>query len=102
MEHLISPLLEYPNFNLSTNSTAANIGNVIMLLVSGIIAEHWGWPAIFYVCGVCGLLWVALWWYFGSNSPEEYHKKISEEEKNYIQSSIGQITDVEELKVIDY
>lgn len=75
------------------------IGNVVMLAVSGIIASSSiGWPGIFYISGGCGLLWTVAWIFLGSNSPE-VDLRISDEEKEYIQASLGQITDVEELKV---
>lgn len=70
-----------------------------MLLVAGEIASSsLGWPGIFYICGGLGILWSLFWAYYGSNSPEE-NKQISAAEKEYIQTSLGQITDVEELKV---
>lgn len=70
-----------------------------MLLIGGeIAASSLAWPGIFYISGGVGVLWCILWAIFGSNSPEEC-KRISEEEKHYIQSSLGQITDVDDLKV---
>ena len=75
------------------------MGNVLMLGTSGLIAASpIGWPSIFYISGGFGILWTILWFVFGSNSPEE-NKFISIEEKTYIQESLGQITDVEEIKV---
>lgn len=79
-------------------SSAAQLGNVIMLLIAGeIAASPLGWPGIFYVCGAFGVLWSVLWALFGSESPEECNR-ITGEEKQYIQSALGQITDVNELK----
>lgn len=76
------------------------IGNVVMLAVSGFIASSsLGWPGIFYISGGLGLVWTVVWIFLGSNSPE-VNQRISVEEKEYIQSSLGQITDVEELKVL--
>ena len=75
------------------------IGNVVMLAVSGIIASSsMGWPGIFYLSGGFSLMWTVAWIFLGSNSPE-VDARISLEEKEYIQASLGQITDVEELKV---
>lgn len=75
------------------------IGNVVMLAVSGLIASSsLGWPGIFYISGGFGLVWTVVWIFLGSNSPE-VDQRISAEEKEYIQESLGQITDVEELKV---
>lgn len=70
-----------------------------MLAVSGIIASSsLGWPGIFYISGGFGLVWTVFWVFLGSDSPE-VNQRISDEEKDYIQASLGQITDVEELKV---
>lgn len=70
-----------------------------MLAVSGLIASSsLGWPGIFYISGGFGLVWTVVWIFLGSNSPE-VDQRISAEEKEYIQESLGQITDVEELKV---
>lgn len=78
------------------------IGNVVMLAMSGVIASSSiGWPGIFYISGGFGLVWTVLWVLLGSNSPE-VDQRISVEEKEYIQASLGQITDVEELKVRGY
>lgn len=80
-------------------SLAGQLGNVVMLLIGGeIAASSLAWPGIFYISGGVGVLWCILWAIFGSNSPEEC-KRISKEEKHYIQSSLGQITDVDDLKV---
>lgn len=79
--------------------SAAQIGNVVMLLVGGpIISSRIGWPGLFYIWGAFGVLWSGLWAVYGSNSPEVC-PRISKEEKDYIQQSLGQITNVEELKV---
>ncbi|CAH1100628.1 unnamed protein product [Psylliodes chrysocephalus] len=65
-------------------------GNILSLPITGVICSSWaGWPAAFYLFGALGLKWVILWMIFGSNSPSEY-KTISEEEKSYIQTSLGQ------------
>lgn len=72
-----------------------------MLAVSGLIASSpLGWPGIFYISGGFGLVWTVFWVFLGSNSPE-VNSHISAEEKDYIQASLGQVTDVEELKVGD-
>lgn len=71
-----------------------------MLLVGGEIAESSvGWPGIFYFSGMFGVVWCVVWYFFASNSPEEC-PRISQEEKEAIQESIGQITNVGDLKVI--
>lgn len=48
-----------------------------------------GWPSIFYFIGGIGIVWSVLWFFLGSNSPAAC-SRISEEEKAYIQNSLGQ------------
>lgn len=70
-----------------------------MLSSSGILASSFmGWPSIFYLSGCAGGLWSILWFFFGSNSPSDY-KYISAEEKEFIQSSLGQSSDTEKKPV---
>lgn len=67
----------------------AQFGTVIMLAVSGVLAaSSMGWPSIFYFSGAAGCIWSILWFLFGSNSPVE-HRSISAEERNFIESSLG-------------
>uniref|UniRef100_A0A6B2EEN1 Putative inorganic phosphate cotransporter n=1 Tax=Phlebotomus kandelakii TaxID=1109342 RepID=A0A6B2EEN1_9DIPT len=74
------------------------LGNVIMLAMSGQLASSsLGWPSIFYVSGVIGVIWTALFFAFGSNSPE-VDKRITDEERTFIQESLGQETNTEEIK----
>lgn len=71
---------------LTTYSYAGTqVGTVLMMAVSGVLAAStMGWPSIYYVSGVCGIIWVLFWLIFGSNSPNE-HGAISEKEREYIQ-----------------
>lgn len=68
----------------------SQLGNAIQFLISGFIAEFWGWPAIFYVNGICGAVWAVFYAMLGSDSPQK-SKMISAEERLYIQTSLGQI-----------
>lgn len=71
-----------------------------MLLSSGsIVSSSLGWPGMFYIWGALGLVWAVLWAFYGSDSPEVCNR-ISSEEKQFIQSSLGQITDVDQLKTV--
>ncbi|KAF6211448.1 hypothetical protein GE061_011960 [Apolygus lucorum] len=63
-------------------------GTVAALPLCGALAERLGWPSIFYVFGLMGLLWTAVWMYIVRDSPSD-DTKISEQEKEYIEDSLG-------------
>ncbi|XP_042238110.1 sialin-like isoform X2 [Homarus americanus] len=70
----------------------AQFGTVISLPISGLLCQSsflGGWPAVFYVFGVCGLLWFIVWMLLVHNTPES-HPRISLDEKIYIQTTLNQ------------
>ncbi|RZC22697.1 inorganic phosphate cotransporter, partial [Asbolus verrucosus] len=70
--------------------SGSSFGTIVTMPITGLISASWaGWPVSFYVFGSLGLLWVVLWIFLGSDSPAD-HKSISEEERNYIEVSLGQ------------
>ncbi|KAJ0176882.1 hypothetical protein K1T71_008061 [Dendrolimus kikuchii] len=75
----------------------AQLGTALQLVVSGFIAEYWGWPAIFYVNGALGAIWTAAYIFLGSDSPQN-SRMISKDERFYIQNSLGQIGEQKKLK----
>lgn len=65
------------------------IGNVIAMPVAGVIAASpVGWPLTFYVYGSLGLCWCILWFFLGSSCPSS-SKWITEEERKWIESDLG-------------
>lgn len=60
----------------------------------------WGWPSTFYLFAASGYLWMILWAFFGASSPAD-HKHIMSEERNYIETSLGQVDDAE-VRLIFY
>lgn len=66
------------------------LGTALQLMVSGFIADYWGWPAIFYINGALGAVWVVIYVFLGSDSPQK-SKMIGNVERLYIQTSLGQI-----------
>ena len=70
------------------------LGEIVGFSFSGILAEseiyingqfYGGWPSIFYVFGLSGILWFPLWCYAAYESPA-VHPYISEEELQYMRS----------------
>ncbi|XP_067632691.1 putative inorganic phosphate cotransporter [Eurosta solidaginis] len=67
--------------------SGAQFGTVVMLSISGYIASSWlGWPSIFYISGIVGILWSIIWYFCSASSPSE-HPSISLAELRYIESS---------------
>ncbi|KAK6620915.1 hypothetical protein RUM43_011214 [Polyplax serrata] len=64
------------------------IGTVISMPLSGLIANVWGWEAIFYVFGAVGLIWCILWVWIVKEAPR-YDPYITKQELEYIENSIG-------------
>lgn len=73
---------------MTISGQGSNFGAFFALPLTGYICQTLGWPAVFYICGGVGCLWVVLWFSLVSDDPRT-HRRISEEEKNYIVNSIG-------------
>ncbi|CRL06625.1 CLUMA_CG019443, isoform A [Clunio marinus] len=63
-------------------------GTVVSMPLSGILASTLGWESIFYVFGTIGCIWFVAWAIIVKRSPEE-DPYITEEEKNYIMTKLG-------------
>lgn len=74
----------------------AQIGNVIVMPLAGFLCKYSGWPSIFYILGVAGLIWCVLWFIIVADSPQK-HKRISTVEKEYITNALN--NNFEETKV---
>ncbi|CAH0398537.1 unnamed protein product [Chilo suppressalis] len=77
--------------------SGAQLGTALQLIASGYIAQYWGWPAIFYVNGTLGVVWTVIYMFIGSASPKT-SRIISEEEKLYIETSLGHVGEQKKLK----
>lgn len=62
--------------------------NRITYPLCGYILSKFSWHTVFYVTGSIGLSWCVLWYFLAFNTPAK-HPRISEEELNYIQSSVS-------------
>ncbi|XP_069686259.1 vesicular glutamate transporter 1-like [Periplaneta americana] len=73
---------------LSNVSFAGNsLGIALTFPVSGWLADHAGWPSVYYVFGSFGLLWFIIWRMVIKERPEE-DPFISPEELKYITNSM--------------
>ncbi|XP_069991882.1 sialin [Penaeus vannamei] len=66
----------------------APAGTIVAFPVSAFIIETMGWEAVFYLQGTLAILWCVGWYYIVTDSPKDFHW-ISDEEKQYITTSIG-------------
>ncbi|KAJ4449603.1 hypothetical protein ANN_01006, partial [Periplaneta americana] len=71
--------------------SGSHVGTVISLPLSGLLANHFGWPSVFYVFGTVVMLWFVVWWIVVKAGPEE-DPHITPEELKYIQDSLGSST----------
>ncbi len=69
--------------------TGSYAGAVLGLPLSGIMTENISWESSFYFYGIVGMLWFVFWWFFSYERPAT-HPSITEEERIYIEESIGE------------
>lgn len=70
--------------------------------LSGLLAEYGfdgGWPSIFYVFGVVGVLWSVAFIWFVHEDPSS-HPHMDEKEKKYILSSLWGTANVTVCSII--
>lgn len=68
----------------------AQFGTIISMPLSGILAEYGfdgGWPSIFYVFGLVGIIWSLFFLWLVYEDPS-VHPTIDEKEKKYIMTSL--------------
>lgn len=69
--------------------SGTQFGTVVILATSGVIASSpLGWPSLFYLPAIFGIVWSIVWFFFGANSPDDC-QKISAEEREFITDSVG-------------
>lgn len=56
--------------------------------ICGLLIASLGWESVFYVTGGIGIIWSVAWFLLVYDSPSQ-HPRISDEERRYIQESIG-------------
>uniref|UniRef100_A0AAX7SN95 Vesicular glutamate transporter 1 n=1 Tax=Astatotilapia calliptera TaxID=8154 RepID=A0AAX7SN95_ASTCA len=64
-------------------------GAVIAMPLAGILVQYSGWSSVFYVYGSFGVMWYCFWILVSYESPAA-HPTITEEERKYIEESIGE------------
>ncbi len=64
---------------LSFNYSGMYVGTVLALSASPLIIGWFGWPALFYISGALGAVWVAAWMYLASDRPENSNRIDAQE-----------------------
>ncbi|XP_076156944.1 vesicular glutamate transporter 3 [Alosa pseudoharengus] len=72
----------------TTSFCGSYAGAVIAMPLAGVLVQYVGWPSVFYIYGVFGILWYIFWLLLSYTSPAS-HPTISEEERLFIETSIG-------------
>jgi ACS family sodium-dependent inorganic phosphate cotransporter-like MFS transporter 5 len=70
--------------------SGGQIGNIVALLSGGYLCYiefAGGWPSIFYIYGLVGMVWVGVIFLFFSSTPNE-NRFISFAEKSYLNQNI--------------
>ncbi|KAJ8261625.1 hypothetical protein GJAV_G00156440 [Gymnothorax javanicus] len=80
----------------TTSFCGSYAGAVIAMPLAGILVQYVGWPSVFYIYdlyvgfgGVFGVIWYVFWLILAYESPA-VHPTISEEERTYIETTIGE------------
>lgn len=63
-------------------NSGTNVGAILAPLSVPLIAVKWGWQWAFIITGAIGLIWL-FFWFIIYQSPHK-HKKLSDQERNYI------------------
>uniref|UniRef100_G3PD84 Solute carrier family 17 member 8 n=1 Tax=Gasterosteus aculeatus aculeatus TaxID=481459 RepID=G3PD84_GASAC len=73
----------------TTSFCGSYAGAVIAMPLAGVLVQYVGWPSVFYIYGVFGIIWYVVWLLLAYGSPAE-HPTIMEEERLYIETTIGE------------
>ncbi|XP_056273115.1 vesicular glutamate transporter 3 [Pseudoliparis swirei] len=73
----------------TTSFCGSYAGAVIAMPLAGVLVQYVGWPSVFYIYGVFGIIWYVMWLLLAYGSPQE-HPTITEEERMYIETTIGE------------
>jgi MFS family permease len=76
--------------------TGTAVGTVLSLLFTGLIVQYINWEAPFYIMGSLAIIWCVPWCLLMTDSPRT-NRFISEAERDYIISSVGECDESEEV-----
>lgn len=76
------------NLNIYWQILASGLGAAVTLPICGLLISAWGWESVFYITGIVGIAWSAMWFNLVFETPAE-HPRITEYERYYIESQIA-------------
>lgn len=82
--------------------SGAQFGTVISMPMSGLLAEYGfdgGWPSIFYIFGLVGVVWSLAFVFLIYEDPE-HDPKISEKERKYITNALWGSSKTEQVSLL--
>ncbi|XP_009997345.1 PREDICTED: vesicular glutamate transporter 3 [Chaetura pelagica] len=73
----------------TTSFCGSYAGAVVAMPLAGVLVQYIGWSSVFYIYGMFGIVWYMFWLLHAYESPAA-HPTITDEEKIYIETSIGE------------
>ncbi|KAF4517149.1 hypothetical protein B566_EDAN006448 [Ephemera danica] len=73
------------------------IGIILALAGSGVVCEWIGWPYVFYISGILGLVLAPIWMWLVADSPAK-HRLASPQERNLIETSLASCIEQQQLR----
>uniref|UniRef100_A0A8D9FAW6 Sialin n=2 Tax=Cacopsylla melanoneura TaxID=428564 RepID=A0A8D9FAW6_9HEMI len=81
-----------------TSYLGSSFGLALSYPLCGFVIDLLGWEAAFYITGAIGVVWYLVWMYMVYDTPDQ-HPRISVDEKEYIQSALGDTVSSKKLPV---
>ncbi|KAM4838316.1 vesicular glutamate transporter 3 isoform X2 [Urocitellus parryii] len=82
----------------TTSFCGSYAGAVVAMPLAGVLVQYIGWASVFYIYGMLGIIWYMFWLLQAYECPAA-HPTISNEEKTYIETSIGEGANLASLNV---
>uniref|UniRef100_A0A8C6G0E7 Solute carrier family 17 member 8 n=1 Tax=Moschus moschiferus TaxID=68415 RepID=A0A8C6G0E7_MOSMO len=82
----------------TTSFCGSYAGAVIAMPLAGVLVQYIGWASVFYIYGILGIIWYVFWLLQAYECPAA-HPSISQEERTYIETSIGEGANLVSLSV---
>uniref|UniRef100_A0AC11B0I5 Solute carrier family 17 member 8 n=1 Tax=Ovis aries TaxID=9940 RepID=A0AC11B0I5_SHEEP len=82
----------------TTSFCGSYAGAVIAMPLAGVLVQYIGWASVFYIYGILGIIWYVFWLLQAYECPAA-HPTISQEERTYIETSIGEGANLVSLSV---